>query len=83
MTRQVMFSSPPYTMHIYFAALALALIGVLSQTEDEEPVPVSDILKLTSANYTSWVEEQPLALVEYYIDDCEPCNMLSPHVRPC
>lgn len=68
-------------MHLYFVVLALAVLGVLCQVDDDEPVPVSDVLKLTSANYTSWVKEQPLALVEYFIDDCEPCDMLLPHVR--
>ncbi|WFD35481.1 protein disulfide-isomerase [Malassezia cuniculi] len=60
----------------------LAAIGAFCQAGQEEPpVPVSDILTLTSANYTTWVDAQPLALVAYYVDDCEPCDMLRPHLE--
>ena len=62
-------------VHLLIAVLAAALVWC---ADFGELVPVSDVVPLVASNYT-WINEQPLALLQYYTDNCAPCEELVPH----
>lgn len=66
-------------MYAYLLVAVLAAAAALVRCADvDELVPISDVVPLVASNYT-WINEQPLALVQYFTDNCGPCDELVPH----